>query len=155
MSANRVRVAKDKAEFMRGLLDSAGTTGPFQTYADAIAFAAALGVERGKRVPLGAISTREPGPIGLEVFISRGYDRAIQLIAIAQTQNPHVISPYDRLAEEERIEIFEEFANGGLAILQDELRGAVDYSERLLLMLNRDRFQEEVIEEEFDLSRFL
>lgn len=154
MGANRIRVAKDKAELVKALVVSEGTTGPFQTYADAIAFAAALGAKRKKRSPLGTIS-KEPAPIALEIFVSRGYDLAIKLLAIAQTKDAKILSPLDGAAEEKRIHLFEEYANGGLEILRDELRGAVDYSERILLILSGEREKKEQPEEEFDLSRFL
>ncbi|MGC1248227.1 MAG: DNA phosphorothioation-associated protein 4, partial [Spirulinaceae cyanobacterium] len=71
---SRIRVARDKAELVKSLVTSRDTTGPFQTYADAIAFAAALGAKRQKRVAITEVSKNEPGPISLEVFISRGYD---------------------------------------------------------------------------------
>ena len=45
MPLPRIKVAKDKAESVQKLLDSKGTTGAFQTYADAIAFAASLGAK--------------------------------------------------------------------------------------------------------------
>lgn len=155
MGVSRVRVAKDKAELVRALVEGKAKRSPFQTYADVLAFAAALGARRNKRVPLGTISHQEPAPISMEIFISRGYDRVIKLIAIMHTQDPNILSPFDAIAEAERVRIFEEFANGGLAILQDELRGAVDYTERLLLILGRERFQEQTTDEEFDLTRFL
>ncbi|MHC5730088.1 MAG: DNA phosphorothioation-associated protein 4, partial [Nostoc sp.] len=44
---------------------------------------------------------------------------------------------------------------GGLEIIQNELRGAVDYSERLLLILSYDRNNTEQQDEEFDLTKFL
>ncbi|MBD0395086.1 MAG: DNA phosphorothioation-associated protein 4, partial [Microcoleus sp. C1-bin4] len=43
MAANKIRIAKDKAELVKSLTLSDNNTGPFQTYADAIAFAASLG----------------------------------------------------------------------------------------------------------------
>ncbi|MBC6417912.1 MAG: DNA phosphorothioation-associated protein 4 [Prochloron sp. SP5CPC1] len=155
MAASRIRVAKDKGDLVQSLVESKETTGPFQTYADVIAFAAALGAKYKKRVPLKEISKKEPAPIGLEIFISRGYDLAIKLLAIAETKDTKIISTYDAAAEEERIKIFEEYANGGLEKLRQELKGAVDYSERILLILSQERFKEESSEEEFDLSRFL
>ncbi|MEP0885280.1 DNA phosphorothioation-associated protein 4 [Trichocoleus sp. ST-U3] len=154
MGANRIRVAKDKADLVKGLVDSNNTTGPFQTYADAMVFAAALGAKRKKRSPLGTI-TKEPSPIALEVFVSRGYDLVLKLLAIKETKDPKIISLFDETSEEKRIHIFEEYANGGLEILRDELRGAVDYSERILLILSSERFKEESPEGDFDLSRFL
>jgi dnd system-associated protein 4 len=155
MALPRIKIAKDKAELIQKLIDNKSGTGPFQTYADVIAFAASLGVKYHKRVPLQEISNSEPAPISLEVFISRGYDWAIKLIAISETQQLKTLANCDRDIEAERIQIFEEYANGGLEKLKDELRGAVDYTERLLLILSAERFQEESIEEEFDLSRFL
>ena len=64
----------------------------FATYADVIAFAASLGVKHQQRSPLAEISQSEPAPISLEVFISRGYDRLIKLIAVASTQDIGILS---------------------------------------------------------------
>ena len=155
MAFPRIRVARDKAELVQMLVNGNGSSGPFQTYADVLAFAAAFGAKSGKRVPLGTISTKEPAPISLEIFISRGYDMAIKLLAIAETKDPKILLTSDPNAEAQRLQIFEEYANGGLENLQEKLRGTVDYSESLLLLLNTDRFPENLPQEEFDLSRFL
>ena len=151
----RIRVAKDKAELVKSLTSGNGATGPFQTFADVVVFAATLGKKRSRRVPLGEISKREPSPIKVETFASMGYDWVIKLIGITETKDIKVISVIQEEPQTERNNIFEEYANGGLEILQTELRGAVDYSERLLLMLSAQRFMEEKQEEEFDLSKFL
>lgn len=155
MAVNRIKVAKDKAELVQKLVNGKGTTSPFQTYADLILFAAALGAKSKKRVPLKEISKTEPAPISLEIFVSRGYDWVIKLLAIAETEDPKILSPYDPEAEEQRALIFEEYANGGLEKLREELRGAVDYTERLLLILSSERFPEKSTGEDFDLSKFL
>lgn len=158
MSESRIRVAKDRAELVKSLIATADNNSPFQTYADAILFAAVLGAKHQRRLPLGEISKKEPGPIGHEVFIARGYDPVMKLIAIATTENINAISP-DRLdVEQQRIHIFEEYANGGLEILQQELRGAVDYTERILLILavvKSDKLDSVDRDVEFDLSKFL
>jgi dnd system-associated protein 4 len=154
MGANRIRVAKDKADLVKSLAVSENTTGPFQTYADVMVFAATLGAKRKKRSPLGTIA-KEPAAIALEVFASRGYDLVLKLLAIAETKDAKILSVFNEKSEEQRIHIFEEYANGGLEILRDEMRGAVDYSERLLLILNNERFKKEIPQEGFDLRRFL
>jgi dnd system-associated protein 4 len=154
MPSHRVRIARDKADLVQALLDSGGTSGLFQTYADVIVFAASLGAQEGKRVPLTAI-TREPSPISLEIFLSRGYDSFIKLLALVETQASNSISAYEADAEELRVQILEEYANGGLEKLQEDLRGARDYSERILLILSARRTARGGITEEFDLSRFL
>ena len=168
MSENRIRVARDKAELVKSLIGSADNNSPFQTYADAILFAAVLGAKQNRRVPLGEIAKKEPGPISIEIFMARGYDPVIKLIAIAVTENINVISPIGGSApgsnrsdfEQQRIQIFEEYANGGLEILDRELCGAVDYTERILLMLSAALGSSDVdasttAPAEFDLRKFL
>lgn len=155
MALPRIRVAQDKAELVQKLLDTKGTTGTFQTYADIIAFAASLGAKYQKRSRLSEVSLNEPAPISLEIFLSRGYDRLIKLIAVRETQDIKVLSTENAVAQAQRVLIFEEYANGGLEKLRNELRGAVDYTERLVLILNAERFATESADEEFDLSRFL
>ncbi|NJK66774.1 MAG: DNA phosphorothioation-associated protein 4 [Microcoleus sp. CSU_2_2] len=155
MSASKIRIAKDKADLVKSLTLSDSRSGPFQTYADVIAFAASLGNKRKKRLPLGEISKREPGAIDLDIFVSRGYDMAIKLIAIAETKNPQILSHLDGELEAQRLQIFEEYANGGLEILREEFRGAADYTDRLLLFLITERDKQERSTEEFDLSKFL
>jgi dnd system-associated protein 4 len=155
MSESRIRVARDKAELVQSLIAVTDNNSPFQTYADVILFAAVLGRNRQNRVQLGEISKKEPGPISLEIFIARGYDPTIKLIAIATTDNINAISPDRGDFEQQRIHIFEEYANGGLEILQQELCGTVDYTEKILLMLSAPKIDRETNHSEFDLSRFL
>lgn len=83
MNDNRIKVAKDKAELVKALTSFDGTTGLFRNYTDVVTFAAALGVKRKKRVPLGEISKREPGPIEQEYFGTKGYDIVIKLLALS------------------------------------------------------------------------
>jgi dnd system-associated protein 4 len=169
MSEHRIRVAKDKAELVRSLIASTENNSPFQTYADVILFAAVLGANQNQRIPLAEISKKEPGPISIEIFITRGYDPVLKLIAIAATENINVISPVGGAStvsnradfEQQRIQIFEEYANGGLTILDRELCGAVDYTERILLMLSvssdlsRTKDPNATAPVEFDLRKFL
>jgi dnd system-associated protein 4 len=155
MAANRIRVAKDKAELVKSLLTSKDTTGLFQTYVEVMVFAAALGVRYKKRVPLGETTKREPSPIPQENFASLGYELIIKLLAITETNDIEIIASREDVYEDKRTQIFEEYANGGLEILEQELRGAVDYSERILLFLLSEQDKQETIEEEFNLSKFL
>ncbi|MFQ4142173.1 DNA phosphorothioation-associated protein 4 [Chlorogloeopsis sp. ULAP02] len=151
MAANRIKIAKDKVELVKALVASKDTTGPFQTYVEVITFAAALGAKHKKRIPLEGIA-KDLSPLRQDYFAS-SFALLINLLAIAETTDIKILGDND-IADEQRIHIFEEYANGGLEILQNELRGAVDYSERLLLILNSERFKQEK-QEEFDLSKFL
>ncbi|MDC0833581.1 dnd system-associated protein 4 [Leptolyngbya valderiana BDU 20041] len=152
---HRVRVAKDKSEFVRRSV-AAEATGEaiFQTYADLLAFAAALGMKRRQKSPVREVSNREPAPIALEVFVSRGYDRLFNLLAAVETGNPTLLSPTDTNAIAARVALFEAYANGGLEILQEELRGAIDYGERLLLVMLMERDAEDPKTNSFDLPKW-
>jgi dnd system-associated protein 4 len=152
MAANRIRVAKDKAELVKSLVASKDTTGPFQTYVEVMVFAAALGVKYKRRVPLDVIS-KDLSPLRQDYFTS-SFTLLINLLAITETENIKIIDD-DNVADEQRIHIFEEYANAGLEIIQNELRGAVDYSERLLLILSYERTNTDQQDEEFDLTKFL
>lgn len=125
MAIARVNIAKDKAELVKALKDGSDTNGPFLTYADVIAFAAALGAKRGKRIPVVEVSSN-PDPIPQEHFISRKYETLINLIAVADTKEPKILAD-DEDSEENRIRIFEEYANAGLEIMENSLSGTVDY----------------------------
>lgn len=155
MAVHRVRISKDQASLVEALTMGKESRGTFETYADVVMFAAAYGGKYQKLIPLDNGISQDPAPISLEIFISRGYDWPIKLLAIALSGNTHILSPYDWEAQTQRVAILEQAANGGLQLLEEELRGAVDYSDRLLLLLNKERFgtSEEITE--FDLSRFL
>ncbi|MGI0483421.1 DNA phosphorothioation-associated protein 4 [Geminocystis sp. CENA526] len=153
--AIRIKIAQDKANLVQSLIfNNDNSQGVFSTYADIIAFAAAFGKKHKFRLPLDVIA-KEPSPISLDVFSSRGYDVLIKLLAITETKNPQIISAYDATAEEERVTIFEEYANGGLMKLQEQLRGSVDYSERILLILSHNKNLTSHAETNFDLTKFL
>lgn len=79
---------------------------------------------------------------------------AIALGAAILEEDLRVLLPTEE-CDAIRVQIFQEFVNGGLEILQTELQGVVDYSEQILLMLKTEREKENSSVEEFDLSRFL
>ncbi|MFO0209898.1 MAG: DNA phosphorothioation-associated protein 4, partial [Pseudanabaena sp.] len=82
----------------------------------------------------------------------RGYEPVINLIAIAHTKDPKSLA-LDEESGNIRVQIFEEYANGGLEVIQNTLQGSVDYTDAILLMLLAEKDQESL--EDFDLSRFL
>lgn len=154
MIETRIKVAKDKANLVKELKISNNLNAPFYNYVDIIVFAATLGARRDKRVPLVDFSKAEPAPIPREQFINNGYDIVINLLAVCETKQPSILA-YNQDSNDERQVIFEEYANGGLEILQEELRGVVDYSEQILLFLISEKLKLNTVEDEFDLSRFL
>lgn len=154
MIETRIKVARDKANLVKELKISNNPKSPFSNYVDIIIFAAVLGARRNKRVPLSDFSKAEPAPIPREQFINNGYDTIINLLAVCGTKQPSILA-YNQDSKDECQVIFEEYANGGLEILQDELRGVVDYSEQILLFLLSEKLKVGSVENEFDLSKFL
>jgi dnd system-associated protein 4 len=154
MADARVKIAKDKAELVKSLRAEGAddTTKPFQTYADVLVFAAALGAKRDRREPFSEFSKKDPDPIPYDVF--RKYDKVVKLLAVAATKNPRVLADNDE-AEESRIKIFEEYANAGLEIIDNEIKGSVDHLERILLFLSSERDEMTKQNGDFDLSNLL
>lgn len=147
----RIRVARDKAEFIRSLKNSETPSAPFQTYADIVTFAAVIGAKRKKREPLERISMKDPDPIPQEQFFTRGYESIINLLAIVSIGDPKVLSSNEEY-EDKRLRIFEEYANAGFRILRDELSGSEDYTKQILLVLMKARLDDK--DDELDLDRF-
>jgi len=147
----RIRYAKDKADVIKRLVASDETTGPFQLNADVLVFAAAFGLSRNKLAALGDVLGE---PIRQEVFDRKGYDTFMNLLAVHAETDPTVLSDADEMIER-RARIFEEYANGGLEQIQEELKGAVDCLESILLMISAQRKAEVKDVGAFDLAKLV
>ena len=139
MSDRRIRIASDQAEFVKRLLRTEESNGPFRIQADVLAFAAALGASRRRRRELSQ-STREP--IRQDVFERQNFVPLMNLVAIFATGDANVLADTDEM-EEARAAAFEQYASGGLEILEQELEGAVDYLSAILLIIASERRGEE------------
>lgn len=148
----RIRISKDKAEIVKALKDGSDLNGPFQTYADVVAFAAMLGAQRGRRIPLREVCKSDPDPIPQEHFSK--HEKLIHSLAIIATQEPKILAD-NELCEEQRAEIFEEYANAGLELIEATFGGSVDYLEQLLLLLSLERQHFNSSSKEFNLDYFL
>ena len=91
--------------------------GKFPTYRDILLIAAAVGFRQERRVPFTASSG---DPIRYEVLTAPGFsDTLINMIAAnVVTDDPEIM---DGARIEERIAIFEEYANGGLEYIQEQV----------------------------------
>lgn len=108
----------------------------FPTIRELLCFAALLGFSEKRRVPLDRAA-------GVEDISYQQFERdaaaedLLWTIAVAETQNIDVL----REGEEAQCAlIFEEYANGGLALMKDFLlRNGGEYPDRALLALLKDR----------------
>lgn len=150
MGDRRIRVPKDKEKIVNLLYKRESKTGVFNLKAEIITFAAALGYSKNRRIPFDDSSEQ----IRQDVFENNGYDIVINLIAIADSRDPIILRSSD-FDENRRITIFEEYANGGLQILEEELLGKGNPLEHLLLMINKERYADEITQDEIGLDKFL
>ncbi|WP_102417220.1 DNA phosphorothioation-associated protein 4 [Mycobacterium sp. 4858] len=99
------------------LMQEMQTEAKFPTYRDILLFAAGVGFHQQRRVPFTASSG---DPIRYEVLTYPGFsDTLINMIATNVVSDDPEIMDGSRL--EERIKIFEEFANGGLEYIQEQI----------------------------------
>jgi dnd system-associated protein 4 len=85
-------------------------------------FAAMLGFQEGRRVPLKAVDTGKG--IDLRYFSnSPAWPGVVYLLALVDAEKADVLMG-DPKMEEERTRLFEEYANGGLSILKDKLESS-------------------------------
>jgi dnd system-associated protein 4 len=94
-----------------------------------LAFAAAYGAANNKWM---SFRDATNAPIRQEVFSSRGYDTLINLLAVQRSEDPMVLANSEE-ADKKRVESFEGFVNGGLELLREALKGAVDYQDAIVL----------------------
>lgn len=148
MIERRIGYAKDKTEIIKRLLAGEDSSGPFSLIADVLVFAAALGLKRNRRAPL---DENLAEPIRQSVFDRQGYDTMIYLLALHAGKQPDMLADSDA-AVNLRAQCFEEFANGGLQILQDELRGARNVLETVILLVSAERAVADASTGVFDLA---
>jgi len=104
----------------------------FLTYKDALVFAACLGFKFDKKIPFSGNAE----PVGLHIFKGE-YDPIIfDYIGIVSTKSTEIMG--DKKAEE-KIRIFEEFACGGLEILEAKVYSCPGDWRDLLLKLIFDQ----------------
>jgi dnd system-associated protein 4 len=113
LSEARARRPKQHEALMMELQDEAN----FTTYRDILLFAAAVGFRQKRRVGFTASSGE---PIRYEVLTGPAFsDTLFNMIAANVVNDDPEIMDVTRI--EERIRIFEEYANGGLEYIQEQV----------------------------------
>jgi dnd system-associated protein 4 len=116
----RVQRATDKEEAIKILTQTPQS--PFKEIWALMIFAAMLGFQEGRRVPLKAVDTGKG--IDLRYFSnSPAWPGVVYLLALVDAEKADVLMG-DPKMEEERTRLFEEYANGGLSILKDKLESS-------------------------------
>jgi dnd system-associated protein 4 len=108
----RVRRPQHHEELMQKMKDDAG----FATFRNVLLFAAALGVSKDRHAPFDASGE----PIRYDTLTDPSFAEALinMIAAVEFPEDPNVMRA-ERLAE--RVHAFEEYVNGGLEFLQEQL----------------------------------
>lgn len=132
---NRSRIYEDIVQKLAAMPLPGTDRRLFPTIRELLCFAALLGFSEQRRSPLDRSQGVED--VSYQQFERGDAENLIYLVALAETRDPSIL----REGEEARCaEIFEEYANGGLAILKDYLlREGGEYPDRALMTLLRDR----------------
>lgn len=135
MGERRVRRPRDKENLIQILLNDGG----FPTIRDVLLFTAALGYQRGRREPFDATGE----PIRWDTLVDpRHASTLTSMIAAASAVDDPEILAAEEDKEKERIRILEEYANGGLAVLQGEINQRKEPIDQICLSLVTDAMSE-------------
>ncbi len=148
----RVSIEKGYAEFVQSMSTRDGDTGitPFATTADLVGFAAAYGASEADPLPLKDKADR-PSPIRYEVFVTRGFESLIDLLAAFNRNDVRALKASEESLNE-RIEIFEGYANAGIQRMKAKLDPFADKMEGLELLLASSRKSSKQGQDSPDLS---
>lgn len=113
----RIQRASDKESLVQTL--TTGENPPFKEIWRLLVFAAAVGQSRGRREPLKAVDSGKAIPAAIFAN-SPAWPGFHYLLALVENDDSAVLGGGDDL-ENERLVIFEEYANAGLSIIQEEL----------------------------------
>ncbi|MCY4306507.1 MAG: DNA phosphorothioation-associated protein 4 [Aestuariivita sp.] len=107
----------------------------FPTIRELLCFAALLGYSEDRRIPLDRSEGVED--VSYQQFERGDAEDLIYLLALAVTKDPEIVKEG---REAECAEIFEEYANGGLGVIDNALKaGGGEYPDRDILEMLKDR----------------
>lgn len=113
----RIQRASDKESLVQTL--TTGENPPFKEIWRLLIFAAAVGQSRGRRESLKAVDSGKAIPAAIFAN-SPAWPGFHYLLALVEKDDSAVLGGGDEL-ENERLVIFEEYANAGLSVIQEEL----------------------------------
>lgn len=117
------RIQRDKRheDFIQTLVS--GDQAVFREIWRVLLFAAALGVKRGERMPLGEVDTGKAFPESY--FSSPGWKGFLYLLGFMDSETSDHLKN-DEKAQEKLITAFEEYANAGLSALSEAVTSSTD-----------------------------
>lgn len=142
----RVRRPADKKDLLERLVDK-DEGGVFESQIEAMVFAAAIGAANNRMEPFEATLD----PMVYELFARRtNFENLFYLLGLYRHKTIRILG-LD--AADERVTAFEEYANGGLGLLQAELQRSGQLPYQVVTQLVHKAKVTPVSSEDLDLSR--
>jgi len=138
MAVDRVFTSKEKADLFIKLSKTKQKTGDwiFNNNKDLFLFSVSLGYKYERKIPL----LKRENEIPLSVF-QKSKDNLdyIDLIALGDTKDVYILDWNDDKVVEKKLTILEEYANGGLEIIEERLfNNNTDIYDNLLQLLSSE-----------------
>jgi dnd system-associated protein 4 len=115
----RIQRANDKEEIIKSLMSD--QVGVFKEIWKLLLFAAQVGMRNDKRLPLKAVDAGKG--IDQSTFGNcPAWPGVLYLMTLAETQKSDCLSGTEK-AEDDRVSVFQEYANGGLEVLREFFAG--------------------------------
>jgi dnd system-associated protein 4 len=131
----RIQRANDKEEIIKSLMSD--QVGVFKEIWKLLLFAAQIGMRNNKRLSLKATDAGKG--IDQSTFGNcPAWPGLLYLMTLAETQNSNCLSGTE-MAEDDRVSVFQEYANGGLDILRDFFAGRPIDLDGLLAFIETQR----------------
>jgi dnd system-associated protein 4 len=135
MADRRIYIDKAQDAFIERLRETEDGIGPFSLKVDVLSFAASYGAMLGLSKKLGDTTK---SPIRQDVFETNNYGDLFYLLAVHKTGKASVLGASDE-AQDERAQIFEEYAKGGLERMEQESKGSIDLTDYVLSLVAKYR----------------
>lgn len=143
----RINYAKNHESLLEELVRSSDNSGPFETKARCLIYAASFGTSFGSDDGRKEMPEKKGESIRYDVFQSPDFEDFIASLAVFAKKDIKILEDNEDAANE-RVTIFEEFANCGLERLESELKGEANKTDGIALLLSKnysDRVEEDGI----------
>ncbi|MYA48225.1 MAG: DNA phosphorothioation-associated protein 4 [Candidatus Dadabacteria bacterium] len=145
---NRSRIHEDLVQKLAVQKLNGAQRSLFPTIRELLCFAAILGYSENRRIPLDKDEGVED--ISYQQFERGDAEDLVYLIALAEEKDPEILRDGN---EGSCAEIFEEYANGGLQVIQEALvRGGGEYPDRDIMEMLKEKGFLEGDSSELDVS---
>lgn len=147
----RIEYAIEHEQFIKDLVRSDESRGPFETKAKCLIFSATFGASFGPKQ--GRELLPEKGgraePIRYDVFHSAAFEELLGSLAVYANENIELLSNTEE-AIDKQIAIFEEYAHCGLGKLKLKLSGERNLTDGIMLLLKESRPNQSTGADEID-----